>query len=526
MTSKTLLWSVTLALPLAVLGTLEVALRVAGLGKDTPLFIANPNHAAYQLTNPDILARYFAPDKRPPLTLEPQYFLSEKPANGVRIVVQGGSTAAGFPYGLGASLAGMLEYRLRQSLPQHHVEVINTAMSAVNSYYLLDIQNDIIAAKPDAVLIYAGHNEYLGLFGVDSNYKAGGQWLTRVYFSLRSLAIVQTLRHLLHAATSSYPHAAPSTSPSRTFMSQAAAGSHIDKSSEKFTQGVQQFERNMRQLLATYHQHGIPVYIATVASNQQHQPPFASAPNGANAFYQQGEKHANASDPQQALIAFEQAIDHDLLRFRAPSAINRAIVTLAEEQHAVLVDVKQHMANKSPFGIIGRSLMLEHLHPNVQGYFILADAFYEALQRHLPYRPFVSHPIDQAWRHRPVIEAEEFFGYAQIQTLIHDFPFTPEPVPFRLAAPQNAIQQLGLDYFNGAIDWLNMMKQAQLHYYAEGEKNVLSRQTALKIAGLMADAVPHDPLLQTQAADAFMALGRETEATYYRRRATLGGWVK
>ena len=52
----------------------------------------------------------------------------------------------------------MLEGRIRASQPTRYVEVINTAMSAVNSYTLLDFADEIIAQNPDAVLIYAGHN--------------------------------------------------------------------------------------------------------------------------------------------------------------------------------------------------------------------------------------------------------------------------------------------------------------------------------------------------------------------------------
>ena len=86
----------------------------------------------------------------------------------LRIIVQGGSTAAGWPYGFGASLAGMLQQRLQATLPRRNIEVITTAMTAVNSYTLMDFAEEIIAQQPDAVLIYAGHNEYLGVLGVGS----------------------------------------------------------------------------------------------------------------------------------------------------------------------------------------------------------------------------------------------------------------------------------------------------------------------------------------------------------------------
>ena len=42
-------------------------------------------------------------------------------------------------------------------------------MAAVSSYVLLDFADEIIAQQPDAVMIYAGHNEYLGIGGVGSS---------------------------------------------------------------------------------------------------------------------------------------------------------------------------------------------------------------------------------------------------------------------------------------------------------------------------------------------------------------------
>ena len=44
-------------------------------------------------------------------------------------------------------------------------------MAAVTSYVLLDFADEIIAQQPDAVVIYTGHNEYLGIGGVGSSLR-------------------------------------------------------------------------------------------------------------------------------------------------------------------------------------------------------------------------------------------------------------------------------------------------------------------------------------------------------------------
>ena len=145
---------IMISIPILFFVLLELVLRVVGYGHSYPLFITTPDSDNYVLARPDIIKRYFADNvPKPSVTMEANLFLKNKPDNGLRIFVQGGSTAAGFPYGLGASPAGMLDQRLKQTFPDKHVEVINTAMSAVNSFTLLDFVDEIIAQQPDAVLI-------------------------------------------------------------------------------------------------------------------------------------------------------------------------------------------------------------------------------------------------------------------------------------------------------------------------------------------------------------------------------------
>ena len=76
--------------------------------------------------------------RAPDLRIWPVPFPREKGSDRFRIFVQGESTAAGYPYGFGASVAGMLKQRLQRTFPAQRVEVITTAMAAVSSYAMLD----------------------------------------------------------------------------------------------------------------------------------------------------------------------------------------------------------------------------------------------------------------------------------------------------------------------------------------------------------------------------------------------------
>lgn len=508
---------ITLTIPVIFFILLEVGLRVAGFGGKQPLFIDNPAHPDYLLPRPDILSRYFPDGHAPRVTMEANFFLKEKPQNGLRLIIQGGSTAAGFPYGLGASIAGMLDSRLRQTFPERDVEVINTAMSAVNSYLLKDLAPEIVQQRPDAVLIYAGHNEYLGIFGVGSHFQFGGPLLTRMYLSLYSLAIVDALQHL----TVSSQVTAEEQASSRTFMAQVARNTLIPLGSDAYQQGLRQFEANMRQVIDIYQRAGIPVYLSTIASNIGGQPPMgmdSDAANEAHSLYDQGQQAFATRDYAAARHYLERARDADPLRFRAPGDINAIIRKLAKKPGVILVDALSEMESRSEGNIIGDSLMLEHLHPNVPGYFLLADSFYRALLN----SPLgeESTPLDtsEAWRLRPLTPAEEYYGYAQIQALKSDYPFRRSPHPIMLSEPADWQQQLGKAYFEKQINWLQMMQQLRSGYARRNNTTMEMKATAL-----IAQALPHDPLSNEQAGDLLYQFRHDAEALYFYQRAKRAG---
>ncbi|WP_100657175.1 SGNH/GDSL hydrolase family protein [Alteromonas flava] len=541
--------AIMLCIPFLFFILFELSLRLLSITPPTPLFIDNPAHADYQLPRPDVLTRYFPPQSGAPnVTLEANFLLKQKPANGFRIFVQGGSTAAGYPYGLGASLAGMLDHRLKASLPGRYVEVINTALSAVNSHTLLDLADEIIAQQPDAVVIYAGHNEYLGVLGVGSNFTLGEQyWLTRAMLWLKDLHTYQLLQRVIYALNPPTNQSSNEQSR-RTVMSQVAKHQSIEKDSALYAAGLEQFSSNMQRLIARYQAAGIPVFISTIASNLRDQAPFASQPvpnefsqvkatvtapqalitlatqwqdsTSADLHYQLAKAFEATADMQRAKHHYLLAKEHDLLRFRAPEAINAIIKSLAQESGVYLVDALAALEQRSKDQIIGRNLMLEHLHPNVPGYFVIADAVYQSMSQSGLFRPWQTIDTTTAWQRRPLLPAEEYFGFASIITLMADYPFTDSPKPVALPPPNDWQQTLGLQQFRKQISWLTMAQQSAQRYQAETNLNML-----VKTSQLIADALPHDPIANAKAAELLVQQQRTTEALFYALRAQRAGDV-
>src|SRR5207249_5491162 len=76
----------------------------------------------------------------------------------------GESAAQGFP-DPSTSFARVLEVMLRDRYPDTHFEVVNTAVTAINSHVILPIARECAGFQPDLFVAYIGNNEVVGPFG-------------------------------------------------------------------------------------------------------------------------------------------------------------------------------------------------------------------------------------------------------------------------------------------------------------------------------------------------------------------------
>src|SRR6266704_841724 len=156
------------SIPALTFGALEGALRALHYQGDLSLFVRLPYAAGqYMGVNDRVAARYFLNVRMLP-TPPTDIFLAAKPTHGFRVFVLGESSAAGFPYLHNGTFARVLQDALQDVMPGDTVEVVNLGVAAINSYALRDEVDEILARQPDAVLIYAGHNEFYGALGAGS----------------------------------------------------------------------------------------------------------------------------------------------------------------------------------------------------------------------------------------------------------------------------------------------------------------------------------------------------------------------
>lgn len=502
-------WAAMLALPLLFFLALEGGLRLVGYGTHHPLFEPVEGHPEFLQQNREVARRYFRTLRDAPAPLH-DVFLAEKPPDELRLVVQGGSTAAGFPFYHGAAFSRMLEARLQASLPDRPVEVVNTAMAAVNSFTLLDLAREIAAQRPDAVLIYAGHNEYYGALGVGSTERlVGSRALVNAYLRLQRLRTVQLVRDGLERLAGA---AAPPRSGS--LMARMVREQEIPLGSPAFARGEAQFRGNLSDLLAFYRRRGIPVFVATLVSNERDHAPFANAFRAgtdraawqaeveagrralaagdaraaiaaleaatrrddlaAEAFFWLGRAYEAAGRPEDARRAYRDASDRDALRFRAPSSFNAIVREVAAAHGATVVDVEAYFRAAAPRGLIGREHMLEHLHPTVEGYALITDAFYDAL---------LASPLlagsgarrltpEEGRRLARLTPADSLLGMIRLRQLMAGWPFAPPgaqpPDPAEGLDLTQPEARLALALYRNEKGWLEATAELAQTYEREG----------------------------------------------------------
>lgn len=145
-------------------GALEGVLSLVGYGYEPRFFrfVSDREGNRWIQENRDFTLTYFAPE----LVRRPHPFrLPEKKAPGTyRIFVLGESAALGDP-APSFSLSRTLEMMLRAAYPDVRFEVVNAAITAVNSHVMRAVAADCEELEPDLYVVYAGHNEVIGPFG-------------------------------------------------------------------------------------------------------------------------------------------------------------------------------------------------------------------------------------------------------------------------------------------------------------------------------------------------------------------------
>jgi len=413
-----------LVIPALFFTSLELGLKIVGFGKSYDYFTKiKVTGRSYFQDNPVFIQQFF-PAALGLIPLE-NTFSPESPDDLIRIFVLGGSAARGFP-NPDHGFSRHLETLLRQALPARRVEVINTAMTAVNSHVVYEIAKSIPQGGADFAIIYVGNNEVVGPYGPGTLYQdfSSSLGLIRAVQAVKRLRIGQGLSELAGRIMQRDDKAELEWLGMQMF-----AENKVSFDDSRLAGVYAHYQRNLEDIIRILQRKGAHVLLSTVPVNLRDSAPFASVhkpglsalqlhqwndatrqarksfaaeqwrqavseyekaeaidPDHADTQYQLGMAYANTGDYQKAATSFDRARDLDALRFRADSGINKAVRSAAaklEKSPLTFIDSESVFKEASYPEQPGWNLFLEHVHFNFSGNYLLANEFAVAIMKTL-----------------------------------------------------------------------------------------------------------------------------------------------
>jgi lysophospholipase L1-like esterase len=504
-----------LSIPVLAVALVETGLRLVDYKGDLGLFQRVAFlEGRYAVANDRFPARYFAGVRDVP-TPPSDLFLDTKPAHGFRVFVLGESSAAGFPYSYNGTFSRVLQDALQDVMPSQTVEVVNLGVAAICSYSLYDEVDEILTRQPDAVVIYAGHNEFYGALGAGSTAAVGAvPAFVRTYLGLqRQFKIVLLARDLATGVARGMARVIGFRPASTSMMHQMVGEELILLDGRTYRRGVQQFRDNLQAILTRFQASGVPVFVGSLTSNLRDQPPFRSVSTptlpAADGVFAEARQALAGGARDQARRLFERARDLDALRFRAPSEFNEIIRTLSRQTGARYVPVDEAFAKAAPDGIPGSELFWEHLHPNQTGYHLMAKTFFEAFAR----AGFLGRTTDLArlkswsvyYDRMELTDFDRRYAWHAIRLLTTGWPFVrikdPDGYP-KNYQPLDTVDSLAFEAVNRRDPIWPWAKFYLAGYYQTGAQ--LERALA-EYRGLMRDQ-PENATIRLYAADIYERL--------------------
>ena len=411
-------------IPVLFFVLVEFALRLVGVGTHYQYFnqIDIDGEAFYQ-ENPDFADQFYPPS----LNVGPlqNTFAAERLDDRLRVFVLGGSAAMGFPH-KNHGVDRLLAAQLRELFPNKDVEVVNTAMTSVNSHVVYQVAKTLPAESADVAVILMGNNEVVGPYGpgtFNQNFLSSLSAI-RALQALKRTRLWQLLDSALSEVQSSDAKADLEWQGMQMFVDNGVA-----EDDPRMSAVYEHFEGNLRDIVDTLDAKGMHVVLSTVPVNLRQSAPFLSvsqddisagdetkltalreraelqALNGrwreaqdlwqqaialdaghADSHFQLATSLENLGEYALARSHYERALDLDGLRFRADTRINAIIEGVAREYDSSQVSFvhssKGFDRASAPYAP-GWDLLVEHVHYDFSGNAVLARIFARAIARHL-----------------------------------------------------------------------------------------------------------------------------------------------
>lgn len=411
-------------IPLLFFVLLEVILIALGVGTHYRYFnTINIDGKSYYQENPDFADQFYPPS----LNVGPlqNTFAKEPTDDRLRVFVLGGSAAMGFPH-KNHGVDRLLAAQLNALFPDKEVEVINTAMTSVNSHVVYQVAETLPRNSADVAVILMGNNEVVGPYGpgtFNQNFLSSLSAI-RSLQALKRTRLWQWLDNAFQEVQVGDAKADLEWQGMQMFVENGVA-----ERDPRMGDVYEHFDANLRDIIDVLSNKGMHVVLSTVPVNLRHSAPFMSLqdeslsaeqrkqasdlrelataqsrnqkweaaavlwqevveldPMHADSHFQLATTLERQGDYAGARRHFNRALDLDALRFRADTKINELVKAAAKDYpDSVLSFVDSAAAfdrASAPFAP-GWESLVEHVHYTFSGNDILARVFARAIATHI-----------------------------------------------------------------------------------------------------------------------------------------------
>jgi tetratricopeptide (TPR) repeat protein len=440
---KPALWKRLLAMivsPVLFLVLVELGLSLAGYGHLRGFFIRwKSGGRTLHLVN-QRYCEHFVPEV---LSRAPEpCVLGRKGESTVRVFVLGGSAAYGDPdpaYGF----CRQLEVLLNEHAAGTSFEVINAAVTAMNSHVARRIAQDCAAHEPDLFIVFMGNNEVIGPYGpptLPASLYSSRRFINACITAKKETRVGQLMKNVSESL------GAKGHDDDRWQGMESFLASRVVAEDPRLQDCYVHFRDNLEDMIRTARDGGAGVLLCTVPINTQSCAPFGSehkaglSPEQISQWdkaFQEGRDLERAGDYAGALSAygkasqiddsnadlafcmgrclaalgrmdearraFVEARDRDVLRFRADSSILRVIRETAQawaSKGVRLLDLDADLGSVgwvlnprvSPtdapstrgLGTHPTELFVDHVHLSFRGNFLAAQAAMQQIRAMMP----------------------------------------------------------------------------------------------------------------------------------------------
>ncbi len=345
----------------------------------------------------------------------PQRFPARKAEGTTRIFCLGGSTTYGRPYDDRTSFCGWLRRFLPAVDPSRRWELINAGGISYASYRVARLMEELADYQPDLFIVYSGHNEFLERRTYEKLLRTPD--LVR---DLGALASRMRLYSALYHVT--YEREAVLPTEVTALLDHAVGPEDYHRDDEMRVAVLDHYRASLMRMTHISERAGARLILVTPASNIGDFSPFKAEPGpqvsasgirqvdslklAASAALDEGEharalaiaERALALDGRDAELlylqarslravgrieeareAFIHARDEDVCPLRALTPIRAIVAGVARERNTGFVDFARIVDERSPDGIPGSELFLDHVHPTIEGNRLLALAIVQEI---------------------------------------------------------------------------------------------------------------------------------------------------